>query len=165
MQQGHAECEKDCVLRHISSSVEGLRSKEHCTYFSFEACGEIICWVGPGDSTDIRTLHEYTSFSIPHSILLSQDSLLVEHRTRDRKVASSSPGKSGVRIFFSRELFLCADSYSVSVSPLVTAVTRERPRHFAKSAGGRLHINTHIPLTQRNRNGLTMLFKHSVGTY
>ena len=31
----------------------------------------------------------------------------LEHRTRDRKVASSNPGRSGRRIFFSRVNFLC----------------------------------------------------------
>ena len=30
------------------------------------------------------------------------------------------------------------------------------PGHSVKSAGGRLHLNTHTPLTQRSRNGLTM---------
>ena len=40
------------------------------------------------------------------------------------------------------------------------------PGHSAKSAGGRLHLNTHTPLTQRNRSGLTMpLSRHSVGIY
>ena len=38
------------------------------------------------------------------------------------------------------------------------------PGHSAKSAGGRLHISTHTPLTQRSRSGLTMpLSRHSVG--
>ena len=38
--------------------------------------------------------------------------------------------------------------------------------HSAKSAGGRLHLNTHTPLTQLSRSGLTMsLSRHSVGTY
>ena len=40
------------------------------------------------------------------------------------------------------------------------------PGHSAKSAGGRSHLNTHTPLTQRSRSGLTMLLsRHSVGTY
>ena len=38
----------------------------------------------------------------------------LERRTRDRKVASSNPGR---RIFFSGVNFVCADSYSVSVPP------------------------------------------------
>ena len=40
------------------------------------------------------------------------------------------------------------------------------PSHSAKSAGGRLHLNTHTPLNQQRQSGLTMpLSKHSVGTY
>ena len=31
------------------------------------------------------------------------------------------------------------------------------PGHSTKSAGGRLQLNTHSPLTQRSRSGLTML--------
>ena len=37
----------------------------------------------------------------------SRDSLKVERRTRDRKVASSSPSRSGGIIFCSRVNFLC----------------------------------------------------------
>ena len=38
--------------------------------------------------------------------------------------------------------------------------------YSAKSAGGRLHLNKHTPLTQRSRSGLTVLLsRHSVGTY
>ena len=40
------------------------------------------------------------------------------------------------------------------------------PGHSAKSAGGRLHLNMHTPLTQRSWSGLTMLLpSHSVGTH
>ena len=39
------------------------------------------------------------------------------------------------------------------------------PCHSAKSAGGRLHLNTYTPLTQRSQSGLTMLSRRSVGTY
>ena len=46
-------------------------------------------------------------------------------------------------------------------------MVRKRPRSFCqKSAGGRLHLGTHTPLTQRSRSGLTMsLSRQSVGTY
>ena len=37
----------------------------------------------------------------------SRDSLLVERQTRDRKVGSSNPGRSGGRTFFSRANFAC----------------------------------------------------------
>ena len=51
-----------------------------------------------------------------------------------------------------------------SFHPRVTAETRKRSRSFCQSAGGRLHLNTHTPLTQRSQSGLTMLpFRHSVG--
>ena len=42
------------------------------------------------------------------------------------------------------------------------------PGHSVKSAGGRLHLNTHTPypLTRRSRSGRTMpLCRHIVGTY
>ena len=39
------------------------------------------------------------------------------------------------------------------------------PGRSDKSAGGRIHLNTHTPLTQRSRSGLTVpLSGHSVGT-
>ena len=40
------------------------------------------------------------------------------------------------------------------------------PGHSAKSAGVRLHLNTHTPLTHRSRSGLTLpLSRQSVGIY
>ena len=40
------------------------------------------------------------------------------------------------------------------------------PDHSAKSTGGRLHLNTHTPLTHRSRSRLAMpLCRHSVGTF
>ena len=47
--------------------------------------------------------------------------------------------------------------------PHVTAVAWKDSGHSAESAGGRLHLNMHTPLTQRSRSGLTMpLSRHSV---
>ena len=58
--------------------------------------------------------------------------------TRDRKAASSNPGRSDRRIFISR-LTWCDNSYSVSVSPpRVTAVARKRPRSFCQKCGWRV---------------------------
>ena len=37
------------------------------------------------------------------------------------------------------------------------------PGHSAKSAGGRLHLDTHTPFKQRSSNGLIMMSGHSVG--
>ena len=69
--------------------------------------------------------------------------LWLERRTRDQKVASSNPGRSSGRIFFSRISFLCwLTLISVSVPPHVTAVARKRPRSFCQKCSGRLQINT-----------------------
>ena len=69
--------------------------------------------------------------------------------------------------FSSPELTLCADSCSVSVPPLCYhSGTQKTPGRSAKSAGGRLQLNTHTPLTQRSRSGMTMpLSWHRVETY
>ena len=49
--------------------------------------------------------------------------------------------------------------------PCYRSGTLNYPGHSAKSAGGRLHLNTHTPLTQRSRSGLTMpLSRHNEGT-
>ena len=94
-----------------------------------------------------------------------------ERRTRDRKVASSNLGRGGGRIFFSRVNFVC-NSYSVSVPhtpflhPVLPQWLVKGLGQSSKSAGGRLHLFTHTPFTQRSRSGLTMpLSRHSVGTY
>ena len=63
------------------------------------------------------------------------------------------------------ELTLCAASYSVSVPPPVLPQWHlKHPGHSATNAGGRLELNTHTPLTLRNRSGMTMLSRHSMGT-
>ena len=78
----------------------------------------------------------------------------LERRILQRKVASSNPGRSGGRIFFSSVNFVCWLLFGV------------RPGHSSKSAVGRLHLNTHTPLIHRSRSGLTMpLSGQSVGIY
>ena len=48
--------------------------------------------------------------------------------------------------FSSPGLTFCADSYfSICSTPRVTAVACKDPGHPAKSAGGRLQLNTHTP--------------------
>ena len=69
-------------------------------------------------------------------------------RTRDRKAASSNPGRSGGRIFFSRVNFVCWLFFSVRSAPVLPQWHVKDSGHSAKSAGGRLHLNTHSPLTQ-----------------
>ena len=88
----------------------------------------------------------------------------LERRTRDRKVASSNSGRSS-RIFFSRVNFVRWLLFGVRSAPVLPQWHVKDPGHFAKSTGGRLHLNTHAPLAQRSRSGPTMpLPRHSVGT-
>ena len=89
----------------------------------------------------------------------------LERRTHDGKVASSNPDRSGRRIFFPTVSFLCRLFFGVRSTPVLQQWHVKDPCPSAKSAGGRLHLNTYIPLTQRSRSGLTMLSRHSVGTY
>ena len=56
--------------------------------------------------------------------------------------------------------------FGVRPTPVLPPWHVKDPSHSAKSAGGRLHLNTHIPLTQRSRSGLTMLLsRQSVGIH
>ena len=90
----------------------------------------------------------------------------LERRTRDRKVASSNPGWSGGRIFFSRVNFVCRLLFGVRSIPVLPQWHVKDPGQSAKSAGGGLHLNTLTSLIQRSRSGLpTPLSRHSVGTY
>ena len=55
--------------------------------------------------------------------------------------------------------------FGVRSTPMLLQWHVKDPSHSAKSAGGRLHLNTHTPLTQLNWNGPTMpLSRHCVGT-
>ena len=76
-------------------------------------------------------------------------------------------GGGGVRkMFFSMVNFVCSLLFGVRSTPVLPQWDAKDPGHSAKSAGGRLHLNTHMTLTQRSRSGLTMpLSRHSVGTY
>ena len=86
----------------------------------------------------------------------NRDSLFVERRTHDRKVASSNSGRSGGRIFFSRLNFVFWLLFGVRPTPVLPQWHEKDPRHSVKSAGCRLHLNTHRSLTQRSRSGQTM---------
>ena len=89
----------------------------------------------------------------------------LELRTRDRKVASSTSGRSGGRIFFSRVNFACSLLFGVRSTSVLPQWHVKDPGHSAKSTGRRLHLNTHTPLTQLSRSELTMLSMQNVGTY
>ena len=56
----------------------------------------------------------------------------LERRTRDWKVASSNPRRSGGRIFFSRVNFLCWLLFRYPFHPRVTGVARKRSRSFCQ---------------------------------
>ena len=87
------------------------------------------------------------------------------HRGHDRKAASSSPGRTGGRIFFSSVNVMCWLLFRVRSMPVLPQWHVKNPGHCTRSAGGRLHPHTHTPLTQRSRSELTMpLSRHSVGT-
>ena len=92
------------------------------------------------------------------------DSLMV--RARDpsiEKLRVRFPG-GATGEFSSPKLTLCADSNSVSIPPpphptTIRMLPQRRvkdPGHSARYAGGRLHLNTHTPLTQRSRSVQTM---------
>ena len=94
----------------------------------------------------------------------TQIAQLVVHRTRDQKIVGSIP--SGVAgEFSSQDLTFRANLHSVSVSPRATAVARKRPRSFCQKIRCQVNLNTHAPYTRRNRSGLTVLSRHSVGNY
>ena len=61
----------------------------------------------------------------------------LERRTRHRKVPGSFPDRSGWRMFFSSVNVLCW--------LLLLQQHVKDPSHSAKTAGGRLQLNTHIP--------------------
>ena len=89
----------------------------------------------------------------------------LERRTRDRKVASSNPGRSGGRSFFSRVNFVCWLLFGVRSTPVLPQWHVKEPGHSAKSAGGRLHLNTYTFMTQRSRSGMPMpLCRRGMGT-
>ena len=97
----------------------------------------------------------------------SRDGLLVGCRTCDQKVESLNPGRSGGRSFFSKNQPCVLTLYRCLFRPRYTGVAHKRPRSFCQKC--RWHvtpINTHTPLTQQSRCGLTLpLSRHSVGTY
>ena len=64
-------------------------------------------------------------------------------RTRDRKVAGSSPGKSGGRNFFSGVNFLSWILSRYPLHPRVTAVICIRCLSFCQKCSWQLQINTH----------------------
>ena len=77
----------------------------------------------------------------------SRDSLLVERRTRDRKVESSSSGRSAGRVFFYRVKFSVLTPIRCPFHPVLPQWHVKDPDHSARSTGDRLHLNTHTTFT------------------
>ena len=97
----------------------------------------------------------------------SSDSLLVrapDSRLKGCEFESRQERGDNFFSFFSRVNFLCRP-YSMSVPSLLPKWHVKDPDYSAKSAGGRLHLNTHTHLIQRSRSGLTRQSRHGVGTY
>ena len=87
-------------------------------------------------------------------------------QTHDRKVACANPSRSGKRIFFFRVNFVHQLLFNVHSTPVLLQWHTEDASQSTQSAGGRLHVNKHTPLTQQGQSELTMLLsRHSVGTY
>ena len=101
-----------------------------------------------------------------YAILYTGIACWLERRTRDRKVSSSNPGRSGLRIFFSRVNFVCCLLFGVRSTPMLPQWHVEDPGHSAKvQVAGYTKTHVHI-LTQRSRSGLTMPpSRYSVGAY
>ena len=98
-----------------------------------------------------------TLFSQVCAFQATQDSSLAERLAYDQEVASSNPGRSSKRIFFSRVNFVCWILFSVHSTPVLPKWQVKGPSYSAKSAGGKLHLKLHTPLIQQSRSGLTML--------
>ena len=75
------------------------------------------------------------------------------------------PGAGAAGEFSSPELTFCADSFSVRSARVLPQWHVKDPVYSAKSAGGRLHLNTRAPLAQQSRSELIILNWRSVGTY
>ena len=62
--------------------------------------------------------------------------------------------------------FVCLLLFGFRSSPVLLQQHVKDPGHSAKSAGGRLHLNTYTPMTHRSKSGQTMpLSRQSVGIY
>ena len=121
-----------------------------------------------GEKVACTTVFPLYCHTVMHTsaVLAAEIPWWLERRTRDRKVASSNPGRSGGKIFFSRVNFVCWLLFGVRSTPVLPQWHVKDPSHSAKTAGGRFHQSTHTPWNQRSRSGLTLLLsRHGAGTY
>ena len=172
-------CKFGCWSSHNIVSLPANWPLGFCCWWKW-LLGYVSCY--PGDSdwlyVRVRLIYWYGCEwlgVLPHlrmyylyvvnGYMESRDSLLSERRTLDRKASSSNPRRSGGRIFFCRINLLCSLLFDVRSTPVLPQWQVKDLSYSAKNVGGRLHLNTHTPLTQRSRSGLTTLSRHSVGTY
>ena len=96
---------------------------------------------------------------------LGVEMALIKHQICERKFENLNPSRVGLLIFFYRVDFLCWLWFSNHSIPVLPQWHIGDANHFAKSAGGRFHLNMHTPFIQRTLSELTMLSMHSVATY
>ena len=100
--------------------------------------------------------------------MIARTAWWLERRTHDQKVASSNPGRSSGRIFFSRANFVCWLLFSVRSTPALPQWHIKTPVILPKvqMTGYNLHLNMHALMTQWSQSGLTIpLCRQTVGTY
>ena len=110
-----------CTIFQGAKTHTDLRSQRSCCSWRFEKKAESCC---PEGNFIIVRLHVWkvdwvVLGGISLSLRKSQDSLLVEHHTRDQKVVSSNPGRSGRRLFFFRVNFVCWVFFDVHSTPVL----------------------------------------------
>ena len=87
-----------------------------------------------------------------------------------RRSPTKAIGRWGIIHTDMPSLHMRDESVPLSPGPTLTLTLTSGQRAWGitgrKNAGGRLHLNTSKPLTQRSRSGLTMpLCRHRLGTY
>ena len=128
---------------------------------------DTICW-SDNFSISCYNIYPCSMSTLWCKLMCTMIACWLEHRTHgdDWKVVSSNPWRSSRRIFFSRVNFVGWLLFSVRSTLGLPQRHVKDHSHSAKSAGGRLHLNTHTSLTHWSRSGLTMLLSRQiVGIY
>ena len=132
--QSDAENQFNIIMQSITHNWTEDSFLRSSVISRFSSWYDPRCWLG------------VKNHSVNYSITnwRKRNSFLIERRTRDRTTESSNPSRSGGG---SEHCVLALIHFWFSFHPHVTAVAHKRPGHSAKIAGGRLHLNTHTPLT------------------
>ena len=102
-----------------SRRLEGTRTVSGCTF------QKGFLNVLP---SHMDTEERNVKYSSKSKFVIARIACWLERRTRDRKGASSNPGRSGGRVFSSRVITLIR----CPLHPRVSAVARKRPRSFCQ---------------------------------